>query len=375
MYYAPDPVKSMLPLWAQDRAAVFDNEHRSQAVAGWYNALVPRGDTVEQPRKDTIRFSLLPQNPFHSSLADIVSVLTIGALVDELGSTLVDATHPGDTALHDSIFGGLLEQPLVRTGAKLFMGEDIAETLDAPGTYLGPAMGPILYRMNLAETEVTTAPTGQGAYTAAVSDADLAGAISGKAEYKYTLPASVKDGLILFPPIAEVVFGALDIENTVLGLSGEAAKPMVDSVSNRVYNRFNTLFGTKTYRTSPSMQEKMAIREAEERIKRLDLPSPRMVPATPEVEMARTVSRFESAPPAVVRQALESAVERIRNRQPQGGTDADAYSTLLVRMGMAQEEVGRMTPEQRRWQMEQAVRDPNRQADIARAIAAPSVTR
>jgi len=336
---------------------------------------VPRGDTVEQPRKDTIRFSLLPQNPFHSSLADIVSVLTISALVDELGSTLVGDTHPGDEALHDSIFGGLLEQPLVRTGAKFFMGADIAETLDASGTYLGPVMGPILYRMNLAETEVTTAPTGQGAYTSAVSDADLAGAISGKAEYKYTMPASVKDGLLLFPPIAEVVFGALDIENTVLGLSGEAAKPMVDSVSNRVYNRFNTLFGVKTYRTSPSMQEKMAIREAEERIKRLDLPSPRMVPATPEVETARTVSRFESAEPEVIRQALENAVERIRKQQPQGGTDADAYSTLLVRMGMSQGDVGRMTPEERRWQMEQAVRDPNRQADIARAIAAPPVTR
>ena len=376
-YYAPDPVKDMLPLWAQDRVAVFDNERRSQATASWYNALVPRGEAVEQPRKDTIRFSLLPSNPFHSALADVAAVLATGSLVDQVGRMLVGATHPGDEALAGSVFSGFVENPAVRLGARLTMGVDLAAEQDAAGVYLGPVMGPILYRMNLADMEVTTLPTGREVAGAAV-DPNVLFQASGQAEARYVLAPQVRDAAMVVPPIAEVVFGALDIEGVLLAMGGESAKPMVDSVTNRTYNALNGAFGFKTFRISPSMQEKMALQKAEERVRTLTrgMPSPRMLPTPPDVEAARTISRVEEAgEPEVTQQMLADAVRRIQAKQQAGAQDWVAYQVLLARLGMTPAQIGALTPEEQRGAVIEAVRDPRRRADVAQALAATPVTR
>lgn len=369
VYYAPDPVKDMLPLWAQDRAVVFDNEHRSQATAGWYNTLVVKASQVVEPRKDTVRFSVLPSNPFHSALADAITFAAVGGLVTELGNQLMGQASPLSGG--GKLLQGLADQPAVRTAARLFTDVELGESSEIPTT-LGPVSGPLLQRIGLAESVIERVPQPTVRVGAPTEDGEqlLLGAITGSPRYKYELSKAAQDGMVLVPPIAEVVFGILEVENVLAGFGGESFKPMVDSVSNTTYNILNTSFGFKTYRGSPSAWERAAVRRADAKLKRVveDLPAAETMPTTPETERQRAATLFEAGEPETKYRALRDAASRVVRNEREMPQDWEAYRALLVRLGKTQEEVASMNDERLLTEVRAVLLDPTRTVDVAGAL-------
>ena len=176
--------------------------------------------------------------------------------------------------------------------------------------------------------------------------------------------------MVLVPPIAEVVFGILEVENVLAGFGGESFKPMVDSVSNTTYNILNTSFGFKTYRGSPSAWERAAVRRADAKLKRVveDLPAAETMPTTPETERQRAATLFEAGEPATKYRALRDAASRVVRNEREMPQDWEAYRALLVRLGKTQEEVASMNNERLLTEVRAVLLDPTRTVDVAGAL-------
>ena len=332
-YYAPDPAREMLPVWAQDRYALWLQENRSQALDPWFREGVGRSEM----RGDQQRAYLFPADPNSAGLAD---VLTMAAVPVALARSLASGDgRPGGLG-GGTALDGFLRTPIVQTllGAGTSVDlQDYAMPKKVPD-----ALGPLFERAGLAVPRTVRA-RGQ----------DIRVGQEGKTKTQWEMPADVLNTLYLVPLLSVPILSAVDATEVVEGLSGTARDAGPADTADRVFAVGNALFGLKLTTMTPSASARYAKQDADARVKRLAeamaTPTP---PAIGDERMLRRALSTQRQSTTSDQEKRAAVANLLAQRKPRV-TDYIPLRNFLLDNGVLEERVLRLTD----FEVEERVRE------------------
>jgi hypothetical protein len=322
-YYAPDPAREMLPVWAQDRYALWLQENRSQALDPWFREGVGRSEM----RGDQQRAYLFPADPNSAGLAD---VLTIAAVPVALARSLASGDgRPGGLG-GGTALDGFVRTPIVQTllGAGTSVDlQDYAMPKKVPD-----ALGPLFEHAGLAVPRTVRA-RGQ----------DIRAGQEGKTKTQWEMPADVLNTLYLVPLLSVPILSAVDATEVVEGLSGTARDAGPADTADRAFAVGNALFGQKLTTMTPSASARYAKQDADARVKRLAeamaTPTP---PAIGDERMLRRALSTQRQSTTSDQEKRAAVANLLAQRKPRV-TDYIPLRNFLLDNGVLEERVLRLT--------------------------------
>ena len=161
IYYAPDPVRSMIPAWADGRYIVWRSQRRSQALA----AMTNKGTGRYQDAGDDTDFYAIVADPNGEALGDAVAVLSLGL---EMERTLTGIGQGGDPSRGPRVKAALRQfasDPLTSPAVSAVIGAISDLPPDMQGKKVPASVGAFLKATlpnSVVEKKVQVQGEGQG---------------------------------------------------------------------------------------------------------------------------------------------------------------------------------------------------------------------
>lgn len=319
-YWAPDPMKHMLPPWAQDRAAMFLGKHRAQTTMSYYLAGAGRKGRVG----DETRYMLAPPDPNIDGVAFPLLAMAMAA-------------DPGGTAGPDAL--GILARDPTFNGLMSVIGYVPQEgTMDTPiPSDVGINLLPLLDKRILITTDRDDKPIDPG-------DPNFDPMTT-----HYYINGRFNSALHVMPFLTAAWLAALEVSQAKINAQGgEGFRGVVDPVDNfGAYSWFVTGNMTKVRNISPSSTAKAEKNDTIELVRKLigemggtDVP----VPQTSLSTMNRREWSSVAAKDPNWLNTAKATADRVRAENGRYGMDDITYLRLyLVSQGGDPKVVGALT--------------------------------
>lgn len=161
IYYAPDPVRSMIPSWADGRYVIWRSQRRSQALA----AMTSKGVGRYQDAGDDTDFYAIVADPNGEALGDAIAVLSLGL---EMERTLTGIGQGGDPSQGPRVKAALRQfasDPLTSPAVSAVIGAISDLPSDMQGKKVPASVGAFLKATmpnSVVEKKVQVQGEGQG---------------------------------------------------------------------------------------------------------------------------------------------------------------------------------------------------------------------
>lgn len=319
MYHADDPVRGMLPEYAQDRYAVFVQENRNQAVDSWYRKGV--GRTERDPNEQ--RYWLLPNDPHIDGLAELMAVAAIGSVaVGAMAQDDVDFAKYNRTELLNGVF----RDPLLSVAGFVGAG-DFTPAERQYGKVVPDWAGEILFRRGLAVLD-TEQDRGE----------DVLDAPETKRGAKYVIPPTVINAASLLPLVAPALLGSIELAIAGARLTGDPGKAGPRDALDRRAAVVEGLFGQKLQTTTPVTQGIFARKEADRRVQGWveDIGPQQALDPSEETLQVRSIRGSLGSP--TFQQEVRLAKAKMAGNQTLTSQDFGALRAYLVSTGLSEEQ-------------------------------------
>jgi hypothetical protein len=319
MYHADDPVRGMLPEYAQDRYAVFVQENRNQAVDSWYRKGV--GRTERDPNEQ--RYWLLPNDPHIDGLAELMAVAAIGSVVaGAMAQDDVDFAKYNRTELLNGVF----RDPLLSVAGFIGAG-DFTPAERQYGKVVPDWAGEILFRRSLAVLN-TEQDRGE----------DVLQAPETKRGAKYVIPPTVINAASLLPLVAPALLGSIELAIAGARLTGDPGKAGPRDALDRRAAVVEGLFGQKLQTVTPVTQDIFARKDAERRVKGWveDIGPQQALDPSEETLQVRSIRGSLGSP--TFQQEVRIAKSKMAGNQTLNSQDFGALRAYLVSTGLSEEQ-------------------------------------
>jgi hypothetical protein len=319
MYHADDPVRGMLPEYAQDRYAVFVQENRNQAVDSWYRKGV--GRTERDPNEQ--RYWLLPNDPHIDGLAELMAIAAIGSVAaGAMAQDDVDFAKYNRTELLNGVF----RDPLLSVAGFIGAG-DFTPAERQYGKVVPDWAGEILFRRGLAVLN-TEQDRGE----------DVLQAPETKRGAKYVIPPTVINAASLLPLVAPALLGSIELAIAGARLTGDPGKAGPRDALDRRAAVVEGLFGQKLQTTTPETQGIFARKEADLRVERWvrDIGPQQALDPSEETLQVRSIRGSLGSP--TFQQEVRLAKAKMAGNQTLTSQDFGALRAYLVSTGLSEEQ-------------------------------------
>jgi len=319
MYHADDPVRGMLPEYAQDRYAVFVQENRNQAVDSWYRKGV--GRTERDPNEQ--RYWLLPNDPHIDGLAELMAIAAIGSVA--AGALMQDDV---DFAKYNrtELLNGVFRDPLLSVAGFIGAG-DFTPAERQYGKVVPDWAGEILFRRGLAVLD-TEQDRGE----------DVLQAPETKRGAKYVIPPTVINASSLLPQVAPALLGSIELAIAGARLTGDPGKAGPRDALDRRAAVVEGLFGPKLQTVTPVTQDLFARKDAERRVKGWveDIGPQQALDPSEETLQVRSIRGSLGSP--TFQQEVRIAKSKMAGNQTLNSQDFGALRAYLVSTGLSEEQ-------------------------------------